>query len=147
MKKFAFLFLAAITLSAVSCKKEEATISMRTRLIMAGTWRLDGSAVVSTISGETNVQTPAFLNNFTYRFGENAAFFRKGAVGGNAVENESGTWDFQQADTRLILSDTTLGGDYQITQLDDTALVIRKRFTEDGADSTAMLRRIFKRAS
>ena len=146
MKKFAFLLFAAVTLSAVSCKKEE-TISMRTRLITAGTWRLAGTAVTSLINGENEMQVPAILQESTYRFGMSTNFFRINSVSGQTIESQSGTWLFQQADTRLILSDTSLAGEYQISQLDDTALVIRKAYTADGADSTAMLRRTFKRAS
>ncbi len=150
MKKYAILLLTAVTVFAVSCDKEE-TISMRTRFITQGTWRYDAT-VVSSAGGDTNItgQMPAGVLTNVYRFDKTKDFFVLPTVPSGSVqvaEAKLGTWTFQQADTRMILTDTLFGGDYDVIQLDDTAMILSKRYTADGADSTAVLRRRFKRAS
>ncbi len=148
MKKFAFLLFSAVTISAVSCKKDE-IISMRTNAITQGTWRHQATLVTS-IAGDNDItnQLPSRVDSSLYRFDKNNVLLAQITLGSvQGTEESIGTWSLVEADTRMILTDTTFAGDYQVLQLDDTALVIRKRYTADGADSTAMIRRTFKRAS
>ncbi len=140
MKKLVPALLLLTLLAA--CKKDE-NISMRTRIITSGTWKISDirsiiSTPDSTIESSLLSLYPAAFQDNRYRFFSNGDYVTlEGPLKLNPVlpdSSKTGTWKFSTADTKIIFSDTSV---FDIQMLNDTQMVFSNTSKSDDGKSSA----------
>lgn len=142
MKK-GFSLLLVLTAFFVSCKKEE-HLSLRTNGIVKGSWKVKARDTVNTAKpGKTGYDTVSAAERITrYRFFPNGDMARISTftldtfrIADSAI---TGKWVLQYADTRLLITDLKLAGDYKFTGYDDSTMVLALVIPNGEKDSTTI---------
>lgn len=149
MKK-GFVLLAACAATWASCTKDS-NRSMRERSISQGAWSVRTYSATNTAFDDSLIVIPVSPNlagNEIY-FKEGGDFVRrvKLNLGGRNIDSMfiTGQWAFQAADTKMLLSDSSVAGLYDVNQLDDSLLVLSRTVANDNDTSHITYTTTFKR--
>jgi hypothetical protein len=148
MKKISFLLLAALALG--SCKKNDdnsPAAPSKTDLLTAKNWRITAQKNTTTFGTQTSTTdeyaalSACERDNFAKFNTNKTVVFDEGATkcSTSDPQTESGTWDFNSDQSKLNLTDPSLGGvviPFDIVELSATTLHVRYTNSASGVSST-----------
>lgn len=142
MKQIMLLCTTACMLIAVSCKKEEERITLRTEMITANPWKitaLDATTKVG-VSGWSEADLYDVMpecvrdNRISFNMDQTVTIDEGDEKcdpdAPQSYTVPSGTWAFKTADTQLELSDTAGAVIWEILAFNDTALIVQNQVTQ-----------------
>lgn len=142
--------MAACAVTWAACTKDSNT-SMRERDITRGSWRVRTYSATNTAFDDSLIVIPvsATLAGNEIYFKEGGDFVRRVKLNLNGRNIDSmfttGQWAFQAADTKIQLTDSSVSGLYDVSQLDDSLLVLVKTVPNDNDTSHITYTTTFQR--